>query len=157
MSSTKALASILGTGSYVPERILGNLELEKMVETSDEWIRTRCGIRERRIARADELTSDMAAEASRRALASAGVKPGELDAIVMATITPDTPWPASAVYVQQKIGAPQAFAYDISAACSGLLYAMATATGLISAGLARRVRRRNVAPGGVHQRSSIPR
>jgi 3-oxoacyl-[acyl-carrier-protein] synthase-3 len=139
MSSPKALASILGTGSYVPERVLGNHELEKMVETSDEWIRTRCGISERRIARADELTSDMAAEASRRALASAGVKAGELDAIVMATITPDHPWPSTAVYVQQKIGAPQAFAYDISAACSGLIYAMATATGLISAGLARRV------------------
>jgi len=139
MSSTKALASILGTGSYVPERILGNQELEKMVETSDEWIRTRCGISERRIARADEYTSDMAAEASRRALASAGVKAEELDAIVMATITPDVPWPATAVYVQQKIGAPQAFAYDVSAACSGLIYAMATATGLISAGLARRV------------------
>src|SRR5438094_8801451 len=97
--------SIIGTGSYVPEKILTNAELEKMVETSDEWITTRTGIKERRIAGKDEFTSDLAARAAMRAIQKAGISPGEIDLIIVATITPDMPFPSTACLVQQKIGA----------------------------------------------------
>jgi 3-oxoacyl-[acyl-carrier-protein] synthase-3 len=116
--------SITGVGSYVPEKILTNADLEKMVETSDEWITTRTGIKERRIAAANEFTSDIAAQAARRAMAMAGVTPDQIDLIIVATITPDMPFPNTACLVQQKIGAPRCPAFDIEAACSGFIYAL---------------------------------
>ena len=125
---------IAGTGSYVPERILTNAELEKIVETSDEWIVARTGIRERRVAAEGEFTSHMAAKAGQRALEQAGLEASEVELIIVATITPDTLTPATACYVQQQIGALGAVAFDISAACSGFLYAMKIAKRLISDG-----------------------
>ena len=116
--------SITGVGSYVPEKILTNADLEKMVETSDEWITTRTGIKERRIAAKDEFTSDMAAKAAQRAMKMAGVTADQIDLIIVATITPDMPFPSTACLVQQKIGAQRAAAFDIEAACSGFIYAL---------------------------------
>src|SRR5438132_3295780 len=116
--------SITAVGSYVPEKILTNADLEKMVDTSDEWITTRTGIKQRRIAAADEYTSDMAAKAALRAMAKGGVSPQQIDLIVVATITPDMPFPATACLVQQQIGAYRAAAFDIEAACSGFIYAL---------------------------------
>jgi 3-oxoacyl-[acyl-carrier-protein] synthase-3 len=124
--------SIIGTGSYVPERVLTNRDLEQMVETSDDWIRTRTGIRERRIAAADEATSDMATKAALAAMRQAEVAPEEIDLIVVATVTPDMFFPATACWVQKKIGAVHAACFDISAACSGFLYAMEIAQQFIS-------------------------
>lgn len=126
--------TIAGTGSYVPERILTNEELANMVDTSDEWITTRTGIKQRRIAAADEFTSDMATKAAERALEQAGIEAKDLELIIVATITPDTPTPATACYVQAKLGAFCAVGFDISAACSGFLYAMKIAKRLISDG-----------------------
>ncbi len=125
---------IAGTGSYVPERILTNTELAALVDTSDEWIFSRTGIRERRIAAPDEATSHMATHAARRALEQAGLAPEDLELIIVATITPDTPTPATACYVQQRLGASRAVAFDISAACSGFLYAMKLSKRLIGDG-----------------------
>ena len=126
--------AIVGTGSYVPEKVLSNSDLEAMVETSDEWITTRTGIKERRIAAEDEFTSHMAAHASRQALEQSGIEAQDIQLIIVATITPDTLTPATACYVQQDIGAHSAVAFDISAACSGFLYAMKLAKRLISDG-----------------------
>ncbi|HEY2329403.1 MAG TPA: beta-ketoacyl-ACP synthase III [Verrucomicrobiae bacterium] len=116
--------SITGVGSYVPEKILTNADLEKMVETSDEWITTRTGIKERRIAAADEFTSDIAAKAALRAMEMAGVTAEQIGLIIVATITPDMPFPNTACLVQQKIGARRVPAFDIEAACSGFIYAL---------------------------------
>src|SRR6516225_8970250 len=116
--------SITGVGSYVPSKILTNHDLEKMVETSDEWITTRTGIKERRIAAENEYTSHMAAEAAKRAMNMAGVKPEEIDLVIIATITPDMPFPATACLVQEKIGAKNAAAFDLEAACSGFIYGL---------------------------------
>jgi len=116
--------AILGTGSYVPERILTNADLEKIVDTTSEWIVTRSGIKERRIARDDQATSDLAAEAARRALAAAGVKPEEIDLIIVATLTPDMPFPNTACFVQNLIGAKNATCIGLEAACSGFLFAV---------------------------------
>jgi 3-oxoacyl-[acyl-carrier-protein] synthase-3 len=116
--------SVTGVGSYVPSRVLTNADLEKMVETSNEWILTRTGIRERRIAAAGEFTSDMAAAAARRAMAMAGVTADQLDLIIVATITPDMPFPNTACLVQRKLGAKRAPAFDVEAACSGFIYAL---------------------------------
>jgi 3-oxoacyl-[acyl-carrier-protein] synthase III len=116
--------SITGVGSYVPERILTNADLEKIVETSDEWITTRTGIKERRIAAENEFTSDIAAKAAERAMKMAGITAGQIDLIIVATITPDMPFPNTAALVQQKIGARRVPAFDIEAACSGFLYAL---------------------------------
>src|SRR5436190_11739502 len=116
--------SITGVGSYVPAKVLTNTELEKMVETSDEWITTRTGIKERRIAAKDEFTSDLAARAAMRAIQKAGISPGQIDLIIVATITPDMPFPSTACLVQQKIGANRAAAFDLEAACSGFIYAL---------------------------------
>jgi len=116
--------SIAGVGSYVPERILTNAELEKMVNTSDEWITTRTGIKERRLAAKDEFTSDLAAHAAQRAMQMAGVTADQIDLIIVATITPDMPFPSTACLVQKKIGARRAAAFDIEAACSGFIYAL---------------------------------
>jgi 3-oxoacyl-[acyl-carrier-protein] synthase-3 len=125
---------IAGTGSYLPEKVLTNADLEKMVETSDEWIFSRTGIRERRIAAEGEFTSHMAAKAGARALEQAGIAAEDVELIIVATITPDTLTPATACYVQRQLGCPGAVAFDISAACSGFLYAMKIAKRLISDG-----------------------
>jgi len=116
--------SITSVGSYVPERILTNADLEKMVDTSDEWITSRTGIRQRRIAAADEFTSDMAAKAALRAMKKGAIPPEQIDLIIVATITPDMPFPATACLVQQQVGAYRAAAFDIEAACSGFIYAL---------------------------------
>jgi len=116
--------SISAVGSYVPEKVLTNADLEKLVDTSDEWILSRTGIHERRIAAEDEFTSDMAAKAANIALERAQIKPADVDLIILATITPDMPFPATACLVQQKIEAFNAAAFDMEAACSGFVYAL---------------------------------
>jgi 3-oxoacyl-[acyl-carrier-protein] synthase III len=116
--------SITGVGSYVPVKILTNADLEKTVDTSDEWITSRTGIKERRIAAKGEHTSDMAAKAAERAMKMAGVKPEQIELIIVATITPDMPFPSTACLVQKKIGAPRTAAFDLEAACSGFIYAL---------------------------------
>jgi 3-oxoacyl-[acyl-carrier-protein] synthase-3 len=129
---------ILGTGSYAPEKILTNSDLERMVATSGPWIVGRTGIEERRIAAPEETTSDMAAAAARKALELAGVDPLELDLVVVATVTGDAQTPACAAFVQAKIGAANAFAFDVSAACAGSLYGLTIADQFIKTGKARR-------------------
>ncbi len=126
--------SIIGTGSYMPSRVLTNHDLEKLVETSDEWITTRTGIKERRIAAEGENTSDMATAAARKAMEMAGVTAEDLDLIIVATVTPDMFFPSTACFVQKKLGASKAVAFDISAACSGFLYAMQTARHYLNGG-----------------------
>ncbi|HEY3864304.1 MAG TPA: beta-ketoacyl-ACP synthase III [Verrucomicrobiae bacterium] len=116
--------SILSVGSYVPDRVLSNADLEKMVDTSNEWIVTRTGIKERRISAQHQATSDLAAKAARVAMERAKVAPEEVDLIILATITPDMPFPSTACLVQEKIGAVNAAAFDIQAACSGFIYAL---------------------------------
>ncbi|WP_305043918.1 beta-ketoacyl-ACP synthase III [Geoalkalibacter sp.] len=127
-------ARIVGTGSYVPEAVLTNRDLEQRIETTDEWIVSRTGIRERRIAADHECTSDLAARAARAALDMAGVSAEEIELIVVGTITGDFPWPATACLVQEKIGAKRAFAFDVSAACSGFVYALDAAVKQIQCG-----------------------
>lgn len=124
--------SIIGTGSYVPDKILTNAELEKMVETSDDWITSRTGIRERRIAAEGEHTSHMAANAARRAMEQAGITSKEIDLIIVATVTPDTFFPSTACHVQRILEAENAACFDISAACSGFLYGIEVAQQFIS-------------------------
>ena len=126
---------IIGTGRYTPERLLTNADLEKMVDTSDEWIVTRTGIKERYIARPDETTSDMAAKAAEAALELAGIKADTLDLIIVSTVTPDMPFPNTATIVQKKIGAAPCVCFDIEAACSGLLYGLNTAYGMMASPL----------------------
>lgn len=126
--------TIAGTGSYLPEKILTNDDLSKFVETSNEWIVTRTGIKERRIAGEGESTSHLGSKAGRKALEQAGIAAEDLDLIIVATITPDTLTPATACYVQQQLGATKAVAFDISAACSGFLYAMKIAKRMIESG-----------------------
>ena len=116
--------SITAVGSYVPSRILTNAELEKMVDTTDEWITSRTGIKERRIAAADEFTSDLAAKAALRAMERANISADQIDLIIIATITPDMPFPSTSCLVQQKIGARRAAAFDIEAACSGFIFGL---------------------------------
>jgi 3-oxoacyl-[acyl-carrier-protein] synthase-3 len=116
--------SIAGVGSYVPDRIITNADLEKMVDTTDEWIVSRTGIKQRRVAATDQYTSDLASNAALRAMKRSGVKPEEIDLIIVATITPDMPFPSTACLVQQKIGAYRAAAFDIEAACSGFIYGL---------------------------------
>lgn len=129
--------ALVGTGSYVPERRLTNSDLEKMVDTSHEWIIARTGIEERRIAAPDEKTSDMATKAALRAMESAGVSAEEIDLIIVGTVTPDTFTPSTACYVQANIGAKNAAAFDISAACSSFLFALKTAVQYIGCGQAK--------------------
>jgi 3-oxoacyl-[acyl-carrier-protein] synthase III len=129
---SRRTVSIIATGSYVPERILTNRELEQIVDTTDEWIRSRTGISERRIAAADEATSDMATKAALAAMSQADVEAKEIDLIIVATVTPDMFFPATACWVQKKLGAVRAACFDISAACSGFLYAMEIAQQFIS-------------------------
>jgi 3-oxoacyl-[acyl-carrier-protein] synthase-3 len=116
--------AISGVGSYVPSKILTNAELEKMVDTTDEWIMSRTGIKERRLAAKNEFTSDLAAHAAQRALQMAGVPAAQVDLIIVATITPDMPFPSTACLVQHKIGAHRAAAFDLEAACSGFIYGL---------------------------------
>jgi 3-oxoacyl-[acyl-carrier-protein] synthase III len=124
--------SIIGTGSYVPERVLTNAELSTLVETSDEWISTRTGIKERRISADDECTSDLAAKAALAAMENAGIAPEEINLIIVATVTPDMAFPSTACFVQTKIGAKNAACFDVSAACAGFLYALEIAQQFIT-------------------------
>ena len=129
---------IAGTGSYLPARVVTNDELSRRVETSDEWIFDRTGIRQRHIAADDELTSDLALHASRRALEAAGIGASEIDLIVVATTTPDMIFPSSACILQDKLGAPSGgAAFDLQAVCSGFVYALATADALMRTGTYR--------------------
>ncbi|HLD87714.1 MAG TPA: beta-ketoacyl-ACP synthase III [Candidatus Omnitrophota bacterium] len=130
---------ILGLGVYLPARKLTNFDLEKMVETSDEWIRARTGIVERRIAGVKEKTSDLAAKAAARALKDAGIPAQKIDLIIVATISPDSNFPSMACKVQKTLGASNATAFDVSAACSGFLYALTTAKQYIRTGAAKNV------------------
>jgi 3-oxoacyl-[acyl-carrier-protein] synthase-3 len=126
---------IIGTGKYVPERRLTNKELEKMVDTNEDWIVSRTGISERRIADPSQATSDLAYEASILALEAAGITADQLDLIVVATITPDMFFPSTACILQEKLGAKKAAAYDLSAACSGFIYGLANAAGFVATGM----------------------
>lgn len=126
--------SIAGTGVYLPEKVVTNEDLSKIVDTSDEWIYTRTGMRERRIARDDQATSDLAAAAAETALADAGVSAEEVDLLIVATLSPDMFFPSTACFVQDKIGAKNAYCYDLGAACSGSLYAIETAKNQIACG-----------------------
>lgn len=129
---------VVGTGSAVPDRVLNNHDLEKMVETTDEWITTRTGIKERRIASSDEFTSTLATRAALNALDMAGIEPAELDMIIVATVTPDYPFPSTAVLLQNNIKAVNASAFDISAACSGFIYAASIVDKFIRSGTVKR-------------------
>ncbi len=132
-------STIAGIGHYVPERVLSNAELERMVNTTDEWIVTRTGIRERRIAAPEQASSDLAFEAAREAMADAGVTADDLDLIIVGTATPDMLFPATACILQDRLGAKRAGAFDLSAACSSWGYGAAVAHGYVSAGLANSV------------------
>ncbi|HEX7453954.1 MAG TPA: beta-ketoacyl-ACP synthase 3, partial [Polyangiaceae bacterium] len=130
---------ILGTGAYAPERVLTNKDLEKLVDTSDEWISERTGIKQRHIARDDETASDMALVAARRALEMAGLSPTDLDMIIVGTISGDVPMPACAAYLQRKLGAGPIPSFDVSAACAGFLYAMSIADQFIRTGVHKNI------------------
>ncbi len=132
-------AVIKGMGMYVPEKVLTNHDLEKMVETNDEWITTRTGIKERRIAAEDQATSDLATMAARQAIEKAELTPQDIDMVIVATITPDHVFPATAALVQNKLGIPQAGTVDIEAACSGFLYALSMANAYVVSGMYRNV------------------
>lgn len=131
-------SKITGLGAYVPKKVVSNFDLEKMVDTTDEWIRTRTGIQTRHIAEKGQAASDLGYEAAKEALAKAGLKPEDLDLIVVATITPDMFFPSTACNIQNKLGA-KCGAFDLAAACSGFAYALAVADSFIRSGLARNV------------------
>ncbi len=135
----KSRAKIVGTGSYLPHRILSNQDLEKMVETSDEWIVTRTGMRERRIAAPEEFTSTMGAEAGKRAIASAGISADQIDFILVATLTPDYIFPSTACLVQQALGAKRASGVDVQAACAGFPYLLLMAKSFVESGIYKNV------------------
>ena len=139
MSQKKIVARIVGTGSYLPERILTNQELEQMVETSDEWITSRTGMKERRLARADEFASDMGVHAAKKALQAAGKEAKEIDLILVATSTPDFIFPNTAALIQRALQAPQAAAFDFQAACTGYLYGLSIAKGYIESGMYKNI------------------
>lgn len=132
-------ANITGTGRYLPEKIITNQYLESLVETSDEWIRQRTGIIERRMAAPDQATSDLCYEAAKIAIADAGLQPTDIDQIIIATVTPDTMFPATACRVQDKLGCRQVPAFDLTAACSGFIYALGVGHTAIAAGVAEHV------------------
>jgi 3-oxoacyl-[acyl-carrier-protein] synthase III len=132
-------AAITGVAIYVPERVLTNTELARSLDTSDEWIITRTGIRERRIGKPGETTSTMGAEAVRRLMAQRQLGPGDIDALIVATVTPDMLFPATACLIQDQLGLTSAWGFDLSAACSGFLYALTTGAGLIASGAHQRV------------------
>ena len=137
MSTVRSV--IAGTGMYLPEKVLTNAALSQMVDTTDEWIVQRTGIRERHMAADGELTSDLAAAAAKAALADAGLTPADIDLIILATATPDNTFPASAVSVQAKLGMTHGAAYDLQAVCSGFVFALSNADAMIRAGQARNV------------------
>ena len=138
MSHTQKIVSkIAGTGSYLPKKILTNKDLETLVDTTDEWIFTRTGIRQRHIAGEDEFTSDLALEAAKYAISSAGINASDIDLIIVATTTPDKTFPSVATMVQRKLGIAGCPAFDVQAVCSGFVYALATADNFIKAGAAK--------------------
>ena len=126
----------MGTGSFVPPRLLTNFDLARMVDTSDEWIRTRTGIQERHIAEQDVPSSDLAAEASKLAIAEAGISPSDVDLLIVCTVTADRAFPSTACSLQEKLGTMNAGSFDLAAGCSGFIYGLALATGLIESSLA---------------------
>ena len=132
-------SQLVGFGSYLPERVITNAEMAKMVDTSDEWIVERTGIRQRHVAAEGQLTSDLAVEAAKKALIYAGVSAAQLDMVIVATATPDNTFPATAAKVQAGLGMVGGFAFDIQAVCSGFIYALATADNFIKAGQAKTV------------------
>ncbi|SLN29139.1 3-oxoacyl-[acyl-carrier-protein] synthase 3 [Roseivivax jejudonensis] len=132
-------AVVTGCGHYLPERIVENTEFEKTLDTTDEWIRSRSGIERRHFAAEGQTTSDLATRAARAALADAGRDPSEIDAIILATSTPDLTFPAAATIVQAELGMTKGFAFDVQAVCAGFVYALANAGAMISSGQARRV------------------
>ena len=132
-------ARITGTGSYAPKKVITNHDLERLVDTSDEWIMDRTGIKERRIAEKDQTTSDLAYEASQKALKAAGLGARDLDLILVATMTPDTILPSMGCILQEKLGAKKAAAFDISAACSGFIYGMSIASAFIQSGMYKNI------------------
>lgn len=136
---SKTAVGILATGSYLPERILTNKELETMVDTTDEWIVSRTGIRERRVSTPEQASSDLAYEASMRAIEKAGLTPDQIDLILVATVTPDMMFPSTACILQNRLGANKAAALDVSAACTGFIYALATGSKFIETGMYRHV------------------
>ena len=127
-------AAITGVASYVPKKVMTNFDLEKLVDTNDEWIQSRTGIKERRIAAEGEASSDMSVSAINKLLAETGTKADEIDAIIVATITPDMVFPSTAALIQEKIGATNAWGYDLSGACSGFLFALKSGASLIQTG-----------------------
>ena len=135
MSVTRS--AIAGVGAYLPETIVTNADLAEIVETSDEWIQERTGIKERRRAAPDQPTSDLAVEAAKRALLAAGKEPADIDLIVVATTTPDMTFPATAAIVQRKLGAPICPAFDVQAVCTGFVYALSVADGFVARGMAK--------------------
>lgn len=135
---SKRRVTITAVGHYAPDKVLSNFDLEKMVETSDEWIRTRTGIRERRIQE-HGATSDLAAKAAEQLLEQRGIGAEEIDLIIVATVTPDMMFPATACIVQEKIGAKRAWGFDLSAACSGFVYALVTGAQFVESGTHRKV------------------
>ena len=138
VASNGAPVGITGVGAHVPERIVTNADIEEMVETSDEWIVERTGIRERRVVEPDEAASDLAVPAARQALERAGARAEEIDLVVVATCMPDMYFPSSAAIVAQKLGTTNAAAYDLLAACTGFVYGLAQAYSAVNAGLARK-------------------
>ena len=130
-------SAVIGVGSYLPENIVTNDDLAKIVDTSDEWIVERTGIRQRHRARDDQPTSDLAVEAAKKALADAGKTPADVDLIIVATTTPDMTFPATAAIVQRKLGAPVCIAFDVQAVCSGFVYALSVADGFVARGAAK--------------------
>ena len=138
VSGNGTLVGITGVGAYAPEKVLTNADLESMIDTSDEWITTRTGIRERRIAAPEQAASDLALPAARQALEAAGVDPKELDLVVVATATPDMLFPATGALLAEELGARGAAAYDLLAGCTGFVYALAQVYGAVATGLSRR-------------------
>src|SRR5437867_2510758 len=134
-SSVKQHVHIIGTGAYVPHQVLTNHDLERMVDTSDEWITTRTGIKERHVAGKHEAASDLAVKAAERALEDAGLKAEALELIIVATCTPDMSFPSTACFVQKKLGIKEAVSFDVSAACSGFLYALETGRLMLESGM----------------------
>jgi 3-oxoacyl-[acyl-carrier-protein] synthase III len=139
VTSPERRAHVTGWGAYAPAQVLSNADLERLVDTSDEWIVSRTGIRERRVAAAHETTASMAAVAARRAIAVAGIEPDDIDLILLATLTPDYWMPSTAALVKEAIGNTRAAAMDVAAACSGFVYAFSTAQAYVTSGMARHV------------------
>ncbi|WP_368187766.1 beta-ketoacyl-ACP synthase III [Aestuariibius sp. HNIBRBA575] len=140
MTPSQTLRAVVrGVGHYLPERVVPNTHFEATLETSDEWIRTRSGIERRHFAAEDEFTSDLGAKAAQAALDHAGLQADDIDAVIVATSTPDMTFPSAATMVQQKLGMTQGFAYDIQAVCAGFVYALTNANGMILSGQAKRV------------------